>query len=58
VGGESGWGVVRTLSVLIGRDLVGAGRGAGDAVGRPRRVRRQHLAQRREGALQLPRQRR
>ena len=51
-------GVVRTLSVLIGRDLVGAGRGAGDAVGRPRRVRRQHLAQRREGALQLPRQRR
>ena len=50
--------VTLTLAGRVGGDVVGARRGAADAVGRPRRVGDERLAEGREGALELARQRR
>ena len=47
-----------TLSGRIGRNVIGAGCGADDSVGRPRGVGQQNFAEGREGALELTRQRR
>ena len=50
--------MVRTLSILVGWDVVSTRGGATDAVGGAGGVGGQHLAQRREGAFELTGQRR